>query len=465
MSDAFSTTKTDLDLNQNLFAKTLAVNRILPNKTTLLIRRFLLYSSRSNLDRLLSGYAARRTHWDFGVSVSGASPFTLVLAWTSDSPQNSGLCWLFRTQILSHLNLWRTTDDVVTYKKSHGRSRILHHDDVQYLLRLLKRSPDWFLDELLELLKTNWFLSVYFTTIHRALERAGLSTKDLKFVADERSEPVRNEFVRQAAQYPSPPEYLGFLNETSKNDRTTHRRPAVKRQEFVRGPRVTAVGLTTAGIMTSKVVEGSMKRATYLEFLEYQVCFGDGQCSHTMVSSSGALNISVFAFCSFPRTLPTSDGKVRFGSGHHIDIKRDVALQTTTTLPRKLEVTRGVLAVQGSVRFKVRFSSSSNRKVEPNFPNTTPDLNPIEEAFSKIKGWIRATVICFGTPPLLNATCRPPPISSSSSLILVFGFRIDLVVIVRRILVLVFVRRRDGDGEFRFIVRVPIVHGGKRSYV
>ncbi|KAJ7023497.1 hypothetical protein C8F04DRAFT_1047940 [Mycena alexandri] len=175
------------------------------------------------------------------------------------------------------LNLWRTTDDVVTYKKSHGRSRILHHDDVQYLLRLLKRSPDWFLDKLLELLKTNWFLSVHFTTIHRALERAGLSTKDLKFVADERSEPVRNEFIRQAAQYP--PEYLGFLNETSKNDRTAHRRRgrapkakrAVKRQEFVRGPRVTAVGLTTARIMTSKVVEGSMKRATYLEFLEYQV--------------------------------------------------------------------------------------------------------------------------------------------------------------------------------------------------
>ncbi|KAJ7024996.1 Homeodomain-like protein, partial [Mycena alexandri] len=86
------------------------------------------------------------------------------------------------------LHLWRTTGDVVTYKKSRGRPRILHHDDVQYLLRLVKHSPDWFLDELLELLKTNRFISVHFTTIHRALERAGLSTKDLKFVADERSE-------------------------------------------------------------------------------------------------------------------------------------------------------------------------------------------------------------------------------------------------------------------------------------
>ncbi|KAJ7025733.1 hypothetical protein C8F04DRAFT_877374, partial [Mycena alexandri] len=31
------------------------------------------------------------------------------------------------------LNLWRTTGDVVTYKNSRGRPRILHHDDVQYL--------------------------------------------------------------------------------------------------------------------------------------------------------------------------------------------------------------------------------------------------------------------------------------------------------------------------------------------
>ncbi|KAJ7027591.1 hypothetical protein C8F04DRAFT_880341, partial [Mycena alexandri] len=31
------------------------------------------------------------------------------------------------------LSLWRTTSDVVGHKKSRGRPRILHHDDIQYL--------------------------------------------------------------------------------------------------------------------------------------------------------------------------------------------------------------------------------------------------------------------------------------------------------------------------------------------
>ncbi|KAJ7020874.1 hypothetical protein C8F04DRAFT_973533, partial [Mycena alexandri] len=31
------------------------------------------------------------------------------------------------------LSLWRTTGDVVGHKKSRGRPRILHHDDIRYL--------------------------------------------------------------------------------------------------------------------------------------------------------------------------------------------------------------------------------------------------------------------------------------------------------------------------------------------
>jgi transposase len=177
------------------------------------------------------------------------------------------------------LYLWRTTGDVVRHtKKNPGRSRLLHFDDIQYLLRLVRHSPDWFLDELLRLLETNRFISVHYTTIHRELERAGMSTKKLKVIAMERSEPTRLNYIREAAQYP--PEYLGFLDETSKNDKTPARRQgrapkgkrAVKRQKFVRARRATATALLTLdGIMASKVVEGSMKRKEYLEFLEFQV--------------------------------------------------------------------------------------------------------------------------------------------------------------------------------------------------
>jgi hypothetical protein len=94
----------------------------------------------------------------------------------------------------------------------------------------------------------------------------------------ERSEPSRNNFVGEVAHYPA--HCIGFLDETSKNDKTPARRRgrsrkgkrAVKRQKFVRGPRLTATGLLTCqGMLASTVVEGSMHRDQYLEFLEHQV--------------------------------------------------------------------------------------------------------------------------------------------------------------------------------------------------
>ncbi|KAJ6586236.1 hypothetical protein B0H10DRAFT_1832844, partial [Mycena sp. CBHHK59/15] len=76
------------------------------------------------------------------------------------------------------LRLWWTTGDVVKCERNPGCPCILHHDDLQYLLRLVQYSPHWFLNELLSLLCHNHFISVHYTTIHHELERAGMSTKN-----------------------------------------------------------------------------------------------------------------------------------------------------------------------------------------------------------------------------------------------------------------------------------------------
>jgi transposase len=140
------------------------------------------------------------------------------------------------------LKLWRNTGDVINPKPSlRGHICYLDCEDVQYLLRLVRQNPDYFLDELLNMLKTNRFISVNYVTIHRELERAGISTKKLKRIAQERDEPRRANFVGRMAQYA--PEELGFLDEVSKDNRTPHRRygrskkgrRAEKRQPFVRG--------------------------------------------------------------------------------------------------------------------------------------------------------------------------------------------------------------------------------------
>jgi transposase len=84
-----------------------------------------------------------------------------------------------RSTFFRVLHLWRTTGDVVRPQNRTGRPRLLHHDDVDHLIQLIHHRPDWFLDELLNLLKHNRFISVHYTTIHRELERAGCPRKSL----------------------------------------------------------------------------------------------------------------------------------------------------------------------------------------------------------------------------------------------------------------------------------------------
>jgi transposase len=161
---------------------------------------------------------------------------------------------------------------------TRGRPRKLHFDDITYLLALVRQRPDWFLDELLHLLDCNRFISVHYTTIHRELERAGISLKKLRIIAKERDEDLRADFIRQMGQYSA--EELGFLDEFSKDERTIQRRRGrakkgkrpVMRGVFVRGRRVSGEGLLTLdGIVASTVVEGSMTREKYLYFLEHSV--------------------------------------------------------------------------------------------------------------------------------------------------------------------------------------------------
>ncbi|KAF7348782.1 Transposase domain-containing protein [Mycena venus] len=238
--------------------------------------------------------------------------------------------------------LWRETG-WVEKPKSHirGRRRILHRDDLDYIMNLVKLRPDWFLDELLTLLKHNRFISVHFTTIFRELERMGMSRKKLKKIAAERNENVRNDYLRRISEYPA--EYLGFLDETSKNDRTLSRgygrakkgHRARKKEKFVRGTRLTATGLLTVdGMMANTVVEGSMKRADYLEFIEYEV---------------------------MPLTTPFPG-------------------PLSVLVMDNARIHHGEEILELAERFGVRIEF---------LPLYSPDFNPIEEVFSKIKAFIR----------------------------------------------------------------------------
>ena len=78
------------------------------------------------------------------------------------------------------------------------------------------------------------------------------------------------------------PEQLGFLDEVSKDERTSFRTRgrsrkgtrAVMKGVFVRGRRFSAEGLLSIdGMVDNTVVEGSMTRALFVEYLEFTVVF------------------------------------------------------------------------------------------------------------------------------------------------------------------------------------------------
>ena len=201
------------------------------------------------------------------------------------------------------IKLWRETGNVIRLGRIHrGRPRILETDDIQYLLRLIRNHPDYFLDEMLNLLQTNRFISVHFTTVFCKLKRAGMSRKKLKRIAIKHNEERQANFVVRMAQYQ--PEELGFMDEVSKDARTTRRnsgwsktgKQAEKKQVFVRGRRTSMEALLTLdGIVAGTVVEGSMTKIAFIEYLELIVvsfsCIQIAYMSHNHIADA-------FVFCS-----------------------------------------------------------------------------------------------------------------------------------------------------------------------
>jgi len=181
------------------------------------------------------------------------------------------------------LKLWQGTGDVV--KHNHGLPGcpcILHFDNVSYLIHLVNHHPSWFLDELLDLLETNWFIATHYTTIHQELVQAGISLKKLRKIVKGWDEDQHAEFVRWMSQYDA--EKIGSLMKPQRmsglhsDGMVTQQRGVCvqKKGVFVHGCRLSAVGLLTLdGMVASNVIKGSFTAAKFKHFLEHDVvCHG-----------------------------------------------------------------------------------------------------------------------------------------------------------------------------------------------
>lgn len=114
---------------------------------------------------------------------------------------------------------------------------------LQYLISLLERTPDMYLDELSEALTDQHNISVSMPTMCRTLKLLGYTNKQLSKHAQERCEETRLAF--QFTISDEPPERLVFVDESAVNILTTYRsngwalkgRRARKHSLFQRGNR------------------------------------------------------------------------------------------------------------------------------------------------------------------------------------------------------------------------------------
>ena len=180
------------------------------------------------------------------------------------------------------LSLFNKTGEVAKPRSlALSHPRVFNHEDLNYLLQLVYHWPNWFLDKLQELVESNRFISVHFSTIHHKLQHAGVSLKKLRKIAKECDKDLCADFMQRVAQYA--PEEMIWIDETSKDKRTLIRRNgrakkshhASMKRVFMRGRWLTAVAAPYMdGIVAGHVVEGSLHCTDFLLFLEDAVvCF------------------------------------------------------------------------------------------------------------------------------------------------------------------------------------------------
>jgi transposase len=227
-----------------------------------------------------------------------------------------------------------------------GRPRVFDRQAVNYLLEVLAAQPDIFLDELQGMLlatqdRLDGREQVCITTVSTMLKREGITRKRLSRIARERSRRKRLQFWLETAEYR--PDQFVFLDETRKDDRTTYRRygrathgrRAEADIQFVRGIGYSVLpAMSLDGFLAVDVVEGSWNMEAFERFVLFEVV-------PQMNPFPEKNSVLVMDNCRIHK------------SGFMLNILRGLGI-------------------------RVHF-----------LPPYSPDYNPIEQAFSVYKAWLR----------------------------------------------------------------------------
>lgn len=231
------------------------------------------------------------------------------------------------------------------YPPNPGTAKLTDIDKL-IILELAIEKPGIYLSEIKEYVLTETGTNVDVSTICRFLHHSGFTRQKLAITAKQRSDALRADYLSDMQVYSGHPEMLVFVDVTGADRRDCMRRfgyslrgvPARVQKLLWRGQRVSALtAMSTSGILDCYTTTGSVTAETFEQF----------------VSQSLGPTLQPFNGVN-PNSVVILDN----ASIHHVDSVVQV-IQNTGALVQFL-------------------------------PPYSPDLNPIEEAFSKLKYTLKA---------------------------------------------------------------------------
>ncbi|KAH7074323.1 hypothetical protein BKA62DRAFT_628588 [Auriculariales sp. MPI-PUGE-AT-0066] len=139
---------------------------------------------------------------------------------------------------------WNIMSEVIQNPRLEGNPKKLSNEQLQFVIGLLRHTPDLYLDEIKEELWQRHGIGVSLSTLHKELKELELTRKLLSKRAYEISVPKRIEFLMQIGTELA--ERLVFIDESALNMLVTYRKygraasgaRAYKSAVFVRGDRI-----------------------------------------------------------------------------------------------------------------------------------------------------------------------------------------------------------------------------------
>ena len=243
-----------------------------------------------------------------------------------------------------YVHLFNTTNGVSSKRQRHGPLPSMSEFEEITILEMLLKKPSMYLREVQhEILRITG--SCYdCATICRTIKRLGMTRQKMRLVARQRCDIQRARYISEVMEFN--PKSLIFIDETGSNRRNTIHKYGYSLQGMtpvsykftVYGKRLSAIGiLTYRGIEDVYIAEGNVNADIFLNFVQR---------------------------CLLPILLPFDGG----------DNPRSVVILDNASIHHVETVTRLISATGALVRF---------------LPPYSPDLNPIEEAFSKVKSYLR----------------------------------------------------------------------------